>query len=78
SKPLEMTFAKHKADKIKGSKPRILIWDDFIEGEDDEHRHFGAICAFCNKEKWQRRKPSIMEAHLVLHCKGPVPDNIRR
>ncbi|CAG8818124.1 43821_t:CDS:2, partial [Gigaspora margarita] len=77
-KLLETTSAKCKADKVKGGRPKMLIWNDFIEGEDDRHRHFRAICAFCDKEKWQRGKPSTMEAHLALHCKGLVPDDIRR
>ncbi|CAG8813227.1 40466_t:CDS:10, partial [Gigaspora margarita] len=68
SKPLETTSAKHKTDKVKGGRPRMPIWNDFIEGEDDRHRHFGAICAYWTREK----------AHLALHCKGLVPDNIRR
>ncbi|CAG8807919.1 24542_t:CDS:2 [Gigaspora margarita] len=78
SKPLEMTSAKCKTDKVKESRPRMPIWNNFIEGENDRHRHFRAICAFCNKEKWQHGKPSTIEAHLVLHCKEPVPDDIRK
>ncbi|CAG8832799.1 27852_t:CDS:1, partial [Gigaspora margarita] len=31
------TRAKRKADKSKGSRPRMLIWDDFNESEDDGH-----------------------------------------
>ncbi|CAG8833813.1 22769_t:CDS:1, partial [Gigaspora margarita] len=49
SKPLETTSAKRKPDKVKGGRPRMPIWDDFIEGEDDEHGHFRAICAYCDK-----------------------------
>ncbi|CAG8857217.1 35528_t:CDS:1, partial [Gigaspora margarita] len=78
SKPLESTSAKRKADKSKGGRPRMPIWDDFSEGEDDGHGHFGANCRYCDKGKWQRGKPFTMEAHLALHCKGPVPDDIRR
>ncbi|CAG8845313.1 24575_t:CDS:2, partial [Gigaspora margarita] len=37
SKPLETTSAKRIADKVKGRRPRMLIWDDFIEGENDGH-----------------------------------------
>ncbi|CAG8798046.1 201_t:CDS:1, partial [Gigaspora margarita] len=46
--------------------------------EDDGHGHFGATCRYCDKSKWQRGKPSIMEVHLALHCKGQVPDDIRK
>ncbi|CAG8827415.1 1666_t:CDS:2, partial [Gigaspora margarita] len=30
------------------------------------------------KGKWQCGKPSIIEAHLVLHYKGQVLDDIRK
>ncbi|CAG8827815.1 16233_t:CDS:2 [Gigaspora margarita] len=36
------------------------------------------ICHYCDRGKWQRGKPFTIEAHLALHCKGPVPDDIRR
>ncbi|CAG8778735.1 36888_t:CDS:2 [Gigaspora margarita] len=49
----------------------MLIWNDFSEGEEDGLGHL-------EQEKWQHGKPSIMKAHLALHCKGPVPDEIRR
>ncbi|CAG8830008.1 39680_t:CDS:2, partial [Gigaspora margarita] len=62
------TSVKCKADKSKGGRPKMPIWDDFNEGEDDEHRHFEAICRYSDREK----------AHLALHCKGPVLDDIRR
>ncbi|CAG8746186.1 18063_t:CDS:2 [Gigaspora margarita] len=54
------------------------IWDDYNEGEDDRHGHFEATCHYCDKGKWQHEKPSIMEAHLALHCKGLVSDDIRK
>ncbi|CAG8855434.1 3711_t:CDS:1, partial [Gigaspora margarita] len=72
------TSVKCKTDKSKGGRPRMPIWNDYNEGKDDGHGHFGASCRYCDKEKWQRGKPSTMEAHLVLYCNGPVPDNIRR
>ncbi|CAG8821456.1 33127_t:CDS:1, partial [Gigaspora margarita] len=46
--------------------------------EDDGHGHFGATCRYCDKGKWQRGKPSIMKAHLALHCKEQVLDDIRK
>ncbi|CAG8804142.1 29901_t:CDS:2, partial [Gigaspora margarita] len=67
SNPLESTSAKRKADKAKGGRPRMPIWNNYIEGEDDGHGHFEATM----------RKTSTMEA-LALHCKGPVPDDIRK
>ncbi|CAG8540235.1 9679_t:CDS:2 [Gigaspora margarita] len=78
SNPLESTSAKRKADKAKRGKPRMPIWDDYIEDKDDGHGHFEASCCYCNKGKWQHEKPSTMEAHLALHCKGLVLDDIRR
>ncbi|CAG8854767.1 7787_t:CDS:1, partial [Gigaspora margarita] len=78
SKPLESTSAKHKTDKSKRGRLRMPIWDDFSEGEDDGHGHFGANCHYCDKRKWQHGKPFTMEEHLALYCKGPVPDDIRR
>ncbi|CAG8821578.1 40161_t:CDS:2, partial [Gigaspora margarita] len=65
---LKSTSAKCKADKAKGSRPRMPIWDDYIEGEDDGHGHLEQQC----------EKPSTMEAHLALYCKGPALDGIRR
>ncbi|CAG8808919.1 15659_t:CDS:2 [Gigaspora margarita] len=62
------TRAKRKADKSKGGRPRMPIWDNYNKGEDDGHRHFRASCRYCDKGRWQRGKPSTMEAHLELHC----------
>ncbi|CAG8806678.1 26821_t:CDS:2, partial [Gigaspora margarita] len=72
------THAKCKANKSKEGRPRMPIWNDFNEGEDDGHGHFGVSCHYCDKGRWQRGKPSTMEAHLVLYCKGLVPDDIRK
>ncbi|CAG8511964.1 1675_t:CDS:2, partial [Racocetra fulgida] len=51
---------KHKIEKSKEGRPRMPIWNDYDEGEEDGHGHFEA------------------KAHLALHYKGSVPDNIRR
>ncbi|CAG8825847.1 15883_t:CDS:2 [Gigaspora margarita] len=48
SNPLKSTSAKCKTDKAKGNRPRILIWDNYIEVEDDWHRHFGATL-YCQR-----------------------------
>ncbi|CAG8848227.1 45991_t:CDS:1, partial [Gigaspora margarita] len=52
--------------KVKGGRPRMLIWDDFIEGEDDGHGHFEAICAYCDKKKWQHSKLSTIKHIIAL------------
>ncbi|CAG8835504.1 31996_t:CDS:2, partial [Gigaspora margarita] len=70
--------AKCKIEKNKEGRPRMPIWNDYDEGEEDGYGHFEASCHYCDKGKWQCEKPSTMKAHLVLYCKGPVPDNIRR
>ncbi|CAG8799086.1 2905_t:CDS:1 [Cetraspora pellucida] len=78
SKPLESTSVKCKADKSKEGRPRMPICNDFSEGKDDKHKHFRANCYYYDRGKWQCEKPFTIEAHLVLHCKRLVPDDIRR
>ncbi|CAG8639143.1 14510_t:CDS:2 [Cetraspora pellucida] len=56
----------------------MLIWNDYSEGEEDGHGHYGANCHYCDKGRWQRNKLSVMEAHLILHCKEHVPEDIRK
>ncbi|CAG8796164.1 1478_t:CDS:1, partial [Racocetra fulgida] len=73
-----LTKRKSKTEKSKGGRPKMPIWDDYSEGEEDGHGHYGANCHYCDKGRWQRGKPSVMEAHLALHCKGPVPEDIRK
>ncbi|CAG8574012.1 13587_t:CDS:1 [Cetraspora pellucida] len=72
------TSVKHKTDKNKEGRPRMPIWNNYDKRGDNRHRHFGASCHYCNRRKWQYIKLSTIEAHLALHCKGPVPDDIRR
>ncbi|CAG8475591.1 28658_t:CDS:2 [Gigaspora margarita] len=44
SQPLEVIKipAKRKITKSKGGRPRMPIWDNYNEGEEDGHGHFGA------------------------------------
>ncbi|CAG8810586.1 17172_t:CDS:1, partial [Racocetra fulgida] len=44
----------------------------------DGKGHYNANCKYCIKERWKRGRPSVMESHLALHCKGDVPDKIRQ
>ncbi|CAG8707693.1 23741_t:CDS:2, partial [Cetraspora pellucida] len=62
----------------KGGCPRSAIWDEFDIGESDGKGHYEAKCRYCIKGKWQHGRPSVMESHLALHCKGETPDQIRR
>ncbi|CAG8561139.1 12917_t:CDS:2, partial [Racocetra fulgida] len=62
----------------KGGRPRAAVWDDFITGKSDGKGHYGAKCCYCTKGNWKRGRPAKMEAHLALHCKGEVPENIRQ
>ncbi|CAG8836868.1 29268_t:CDS:2, partial [Gigaspora margarita] len=39
--------------------------------KENEYEYFEASCHYYEKGKWQCRKPSIIEARLVLHCKEP-------
>ncbi|CAG8686066.1 6498_t:CDS:2, partial [Racocetra fulgida] len=62
----------------KGGRPRSDIWNEFNYGESDGKGHYGAQYRYCIKGRWKRSKPSVMESHLALYCKGNIPDKIRQ
>lgn len=70
------TSGKRKAATNKGGRPRASIWEDFNELSSDGKGHYGVKCQYC-KKSWKRGKPTTMEAHLALHCKGKVPESIK-
>ncbi|CAG8668086.1 15030_t:CDS:2 [Gigaspora margarita] len=45
------TSAKCKAEKGKGDRPNMLIWDNYSKGKEDGHGHFGASCHYYEKGK---------------------------
>ncbi|CAG8607477.1 5709_t:CDS:2 [Acaulospora morrowiae] len=76
----QMINNKNRHERIchrKGGRPKDPVWEDFDIGISDSKGHYKANCKFCTKAKWQRGRPAIMMAHLALHCKGNIPDNIR-
>ncbi|CAG8744057.1 36065_t:CDS:2 [Racocetra persica] len=46
-----LTKQKNKAEKSKRGRPKMPIWDDYSEDEDNGHEYYEANCHYCDKER---------------------------
>ena len=66
------TVSENTSKKTKRGRKEANVWDHFNK-EPVGDGHYSATCSYCT-EKWNRRRPDDLKAHLALFCNSISQD----